>query len=168
MFTFSGSRGISFLWSHYSIFLNIFFRTGVQTFRREHDRFWIMAAHPTLNLFASGHDSGMIVFKLERERPAHAVHNNILFYVKDKYLRKLDFNTSKDGAVMQIRGYINICFNILVNCINFNWMKLICSSMALQMHFIFQIADVFLDFLYKFSKFFMWCQNIVSVDGMHN
>ena len=77
-----------------------------------------MAAHPSLNLFAAGHDSGMIVFKLERERPAHAVYNNILFYVKDKYLRKLDFNTSKDGAVMQIRGYINICFNILVNCIN--------------------------------------------------
>lgn len=63
-----------------------------------------MAAHPTLNLFAAGHDSGMIVFKLERERPAHAVHNNFLFYVKDKYLRKLDFNTSKDGAVMQLRG----------------------------------------------------------------
>ncbi|XP_076090931.1 coatomer subunit alpha-like isoform X1 [Mytilus galloprovincialis] len=79
-------------------------RTGVQTFRREHDRFWIMAAHPTLNLFAAGHDSGMIVFKLERERPAHAVHNNIVYYVKDKYLRKLDFSTSKDGAVMQIRG----------------------------------------------------------------
>ena len=30
------------------------FRTGVQTFRREHDRFWVAAAHPTLNLFAAG------------------------------------------------------------------------------------------------------------------
>lgn len=30
------------------------FRTGVQTFRREHDRFWAIAAHPTLNLFAAG------------------------------------------------------------------------------------------------------------------
>ena len=29
-------------------------RTGVQTFRREHDRFWVMAAHPSLNLFAAG------------------------------------------------------------------------------------------------------------------
>ena len=29
-------------------------RTGVQTFRREHDRFWVMGAHPTLNLFAAG------------------------------------------------------------------------------------------------------------------
>ena len=47
-------------------------RQGVQTFRREHDRFWILAAHQDSNLLAAGHDSGMIVFKLERERPAYA------------------------------------------------------------------------------------------------
>ena len=52
----------------------------------------------------SGHDSGMLIFKLERERPAFAVHQNILYYVKERYLRKLDFNTSKDVAVMQLRG----------------------------------------------------------------
>lgn len=46
-------------------------RIGVQTFRRENDRFWILAAHPEQNLLAAGHDSGMIVFKLERERPAY-------------------------------------------------------------------------------------------------
>nr|POE59784.1 coatomer subunit alpha-3 [Quercus suber] len=45
-------------------------RTGVQTFRHEHDQFWILASHPEMNLLAAGHDSGMIVFKLERERPA--------------------------------------------------------------------------------------------------
>jgi len=87
------------------------FRTGVQTFRREHDRFWAVTAHPTLNLFAAGtchvhfillknhlkvfslfswfpqfiflgHDSGMLVFKLERERPAYTIHQNTLYYVK--------------------------------------------------------------------------------------
>ena len=60
-------------------------RTGVQTFRRESDRFWVLAAHPNLNLFAAGHDSGMVVFKLERERPAYAVHANTLYYVKVKF-----------------------------------------------------------------------------------
>lgn len=29
-------------------------RTAVQTFRREHDRFWVLTAHPELNLFAAG------------------------------------------------------------------------------------------------------------------
>jgi len=47
----------------------------------------------------------MIIFKLERERPAFAVHQNVLYYVKERYLRKLDFTTSKDVAVMQLRGY---------------------------------------------------------------
>merc|ERR1712020_191713 len=79
-------------------------RTCLHTFRREHDRFWVIASHPWLNIFAAGHDSGMVVFKLERERPAFAIHGNILFYVKDRYLRKLDFTTSKDKAVMQLRG----------------------------------------------------------------
>lgn len=48
----------------------------------------------------------MIVFKLERERPAFAAHQNILYYVKERYLRKLDFNSSKDTAVMQLRGWV--------------------------------------------------------------
>ncbi|KAF4533472.1 hypothetical protein B566_EDAN001201 [Ephemera danica] len=79
-------------------------RTCLHTFRRENERFWVLAAHPTLNLFAAGHDNGMIVFKLERERPAYAVQGNLLFYVKERFLRKLDFTTSKDTAVMQLRG----------------------------------------------------------------
>lgn len=79
-------------------------RQCLHTFRREHERFWILAAHPSLNLFAAGHDSGMIVFKLERERPAYAVHGNILYYIKERFLRKLDFTTTKDTVVMQIRG----------------------------------------------------------------
>jgi|SRR2546423_7556653 len=29
-------------------------RTAVQSFRRENDRFWIIASHPTINLFAAG------------------------------------------------------------------------------------------------------------------
>lgn len=45
----------------------------------------------------------MIVFKLERERPAYAVHGNVLHYVKDRFLRQLDFSSSKDVAVMQLR-----------------------------------------------------------------
>eukprot|EP00003_Mantamonas_plastica_P024157 TRINITY_DN4465_c0_g1_i4.p1 TRINITY_DN4465_c0_g1~~TRINITY_DN4465_c0_g1_i4.p1 ORF type:complete len:1033 (-),score=367.66 TRINITY_DN4465_c0_g1_i4:157-3255(-) len=78
-------------------------RKGVQTFRREHDRFWIMCSHPSMNLFAAGHDSGMIVFKLERERPAYTTHQNTLFYVKDRYLRAYDFAHAKDVSLMAIR-----------------------------------------------------------------
>nr|XP_034837173.1 coatomer subunit alpha isoform X1 [Maniola hyperantus] len=79
-------------------------RTCLHTFRRENDRYWVLAAHPTLNLFAAGHDVGMILFKLQRERPAYALHNNMLFYIKDRQLRKLDMSTNRDAPVMQIKG----------------------------------------------------------------
>ena len=79
-------------------------RTGVQTFRREHDRFWILAAHPEVNLLAAGHDSGMIVFKLERERPAYAQHQGTLYYVKDRYLRAYDYGSNRDSPLISVRG----------------------------------------------------------------
>nr|GMC52242.1 coatomer subunit alpha-1-like [Ipomoea batatas] len=78
-------------------------RTPLQTFRREHDRFWILAAHPEMNLLAAGHDSGMIVFKLERERPAFSVSGDSLFYVKDRFLRIYEYSTQKDTQLIPIR-----------------------------------------------------------------
>ena len=48
-------------------------RVGVQTFRREGDRFWILAAHRSQNLLAAGHDSGMIVFKVRRTRVFYVI-----------------------------------------------------------------------------------------------
>ncbi|BGP32055.1 hypothetical protein JCM10296v2_003834 [Rhodotorula toruloides] len=78
-------------------------RTAVQTFRRENDRFWVLAAHPKLNLFAAGHDSGLIVFKLDRERPAFSMHANMLFYVRDKHVRAHDLSTGQDTSVVSVR-----------------------------------------------------------------
>ncbi|GLJ44328.1 hypothetical protein SUGI_0928100 [Cryptomeria japonica] len=78
-------------------------RTGFQTFRREHDRFWILAAHPEMNLLAAGHDSGMLVFKLERERPAYVVCGGSLYYIKDRFLRAYEFSTQKDNQLIPVR-----------------------------------------------------------------
>lgn len=76
-------------------------RTSVQSFKRENDRFWVIAAHPEINLFAAGHDNGVMVFKLERERPASAVHQNQLFYItKEKHLRSYDFNKNVESPSM--------------------------------------------------------------------
>ncbi|KAI0078368.1 coatomer subunit alpha-2 [Panus rudis PR-1116 ss-1] len=80
-------------------------RSAVQTFRREHDRFWVLAAHPELNLFAAGHDNGLIVFKLERERPAFAMHGDTLYYIRDKYVRSYDINTGSDIGLLSVRKF---------------------------------------------------------------
>lgn len=79
-------------------------RQCLNTIRRESERYWVLTSHPTLNLFAAGHDTGMVVFKLERERPAYAVHGNSLYYVKNRFLLKLDFATTNQTAIMQLRG----------------------------------------------------------------
>jgi coatomer protein complex subunit alpha (xenin) len=78
-------------------------RLGVQTFRRESDRFWILAAHPEQNLLAAGHDSGMTVFKLERERLAFDAQGARCFYVKDRYLRLHEFSSGRDIPLVSLR-----------------------------------------------------------------
>ena len=74
-------------------------RVGVQTFRREGDRFWILAAHRSQSLLAAGHDSSMIVFKVcflclarvfcTRQRPSF--HHSFLYSF---------FNHSSKGNVL--------------------------------------------------------------------
>ncbi|KAG2259314.1 hypothetical protein Bca52824_078608 [Brassica carinata] len=78
-------------------------RTEIKTFRRENDRFWILAAHPETNLLAAGHDGGLIVFKLERERPAFALSGDSLFYAKDGFLRRYEYSTKNDSQVIPIQ-----------------------------------------------------------------
>lgn len=76
-------------------------RTSVQSFKRENDRFWVIAAHPEINLFAAGHDNGVMVFKLERERPAMSVYQNTLFYItKEKHVRSYDFQKNTESPTL--------------------------------------------------------------------
>ncbi|CAC9541810.1 putative coatomer alpha subunit [Leishmania infantum JPCM5] len=68
----------------------------VQTFRREVERYWIMASDSTRNLIAIGHDAGLQVFKLTRERPAFAIHNATqLYYTCQNKLHMYNFETEE-------------------------------------------------------------------------
>jgi len=80
-------------------------RTSVQSFKRENDRFWVIAAHPEINLFAAGHDNGVMVFKLERERPASSIYQNQLFYItKEKLVKTYDFSKATEShALLSLR-----------------------------------------------------------------
>lgn len=73
-------------------------RTPVTLFKRPNDRFWILASHPTLNLLAAGHDNGMIVFKLERERPAFQMSQNRLYYISKKTLWVQDYSSTTEAS----------------------------------------------------------------------
>ena len=59
--------------------------------------------HQDSNLLAAGHDGGMIVFKLERERPAYVPLGNGVLFVKDRYVRSYEYASAKDVPLMSIR-----------------------------------------------------------------
>ncbi|AET41368.1 coatomer subunit alpha Ecym_8072 [Eremothecium cymbalariae DBVPG len=68
-------------------------RTPVKQFKREQDRFWLVRAHPNINLFGAAHDSGIMIFKLDRERPPTAINQNQLYFVnKEKQVQMFDFD----------------------------------------------------------------------------
>lgn len=45
------------------------------------------------------------MFKLERERPAFAMHNDTLYYIRDKYVRAYDINTGSDIGLLSVRKF---------------------------------------------------------------
>lgn len=63
---------------------------AVQTFRRDTERYWMLAVHPSLGMFAAGHDGGLQLFKLERERPPQLVLDESLFFVRGAALLRRD------------------------------------------------------------------------------
>lgn len=79
----------------------------ILSIKKDNDRFWCLAAHPDLNIFAAGHDNGLLVFKMNRERPAFtltpdaASNGDYLYYVRDKLVRSfaLDAGTDSDEFV---------------------------------------------------------------------
>lgn len=71
--------------------------------RRDTDRYWILDAHPHLNLLAAGHDSGMVVFKLFRERPPLDADEKSLFYYKDQYIYEYNFKAEKERPILSTR-----------------------------------------------------------------
>ena len=67
--------------------------------RRDADRFWILAAHPSLNLIAAGHDNGLIIFKLEHERPVYCVfEDSQLFFLRDRTLLAANLDAAEQAG----------------------------------------------------------------------
>lgn len=73
-------------------------RTPVKQFKRENDRFWMIAAHPKVNLFGAVHDSGCMIFKLDRERPPFSVNSQqkqLVYVDKEKNVKIFDYKTKR-------------------------------------------------------------------------
>jgi len=86
-------------------------RVQIGMVRKDTDRFWILAAHPTLNYFATGFDNGMTVFKLERERFATQRIGSYVIYPKAHNLYFYDLSTKEKGVISPINSSGKQVFN---------------------------------------------------------
>eukprot|EP00042_Codosiga_hollandica_P036250 m.274726 g.274726 ORF g.274726 m.274726 type:complete len:1165 (-) comp54837_c0_seq6:8-3502(-) len=53
-------------------------------------------------MIASGSEICLTVFKLDRERPAFALHDSLLYYIQNNYLRCYNCNTAEDHTKLQL------------------------------------------------------------------
>ena len=79
-------------------------RTQIHQQRKDTDRFWILAAHPSLNYFAAGYDNGMTVFKLERESYQSTRAGSLIFYVTNKTLCYHDLSTKEKVQLQAVNN----------------------------------------------------------------
>lgn len=104
-------------------------RTCIHTFRRENDRFWILAFKPNSNLIGVGHDSGMVIFKFEKEKTPFDKYKNSLFYCKEKYIHMYDVITNNDWSICVIRKCVNAMISgyhkLIFNQFNMNEIMII-------------------------------------------
>ena len=104
-------------------------KATVEKMNKENDRFWILAAHPSISLFAAGTDSELIVFKLEDTRiPSTSCLNNVLFYFNNTVkLWKEGITEKKSIAKVSFRskgvkhGIVSILRNPFIKDLNQNF-----------------------------------------------
>ncbi|CRH01067.1 coatomer alpha subunit, putative [Plasmodium relictum] len=82
-------------------------RVCIHTFRRENDRFWVLAFKPNSNLISAGHDSGMVIFKFEKEKCPFDKYENLFFYCKEKSIVLYDIQKDVHSNICGIRKNVN-------------------------------------------------------------
>ncbi|CXH81066.1 coatomer alpha subunit, putative [Plasmodium berghei] len=82
-------------------------RVCIHTFRRENDRFWVLTFKPNSNLIASGHDSGMVIFKFDKEKCPYDKNENSLFYCKDKQVVMYNIYTNEYVNMFPVKKNTN-------------------------------------------------------------
>jgi len=73
----------------------------------EENRVWIINRHPNLNIFGIGHDSGMLIFKIHKERiTSKLLDNNTLI---SSYRDLLNINLLLNKTQQNIELEFDIC-----------------------------------------------------------
>ena len=112
-------------------------KTCIEKVTKDTDRFWIVSSHPTLNIFACGSDSGILVFKLESTRiPSVSIPGNRIIFYQNKEIRlwKIDETdkqllfTSKFISKTLRHGVKRIVYNHFITSPNTFIFALVCND----------------------------------------
>jgi coatomer protein complex subunit alpha (xenin) len=68
-------------------------------YRRQDDRFWAVAAHPKWPILAAGHDTGITVMRLMRQRPTFDVFGKFIYYYSDSAIHLYNLDSQTDTVV---------------------------------------------------------------------
>lgn len=79
-------------------------RVCIDTFKKDTDRYWVLALHPELNYLAAGSDSGLTVFTLQSERIPYVVTSNTtdIFYIHKKQIMHKDIRSGRETMIVNI------------------------------------------------------------------
>lgn len=95
-------------------------RVSIYTHRREVDRFWVIAAHPRENLFAAGHDTGVMLFKIEKERPCFTVFKDTILFIKGKQLCQYNIKSHEKRLLITLKPKVELTHHYhRIHCYNF-------------------------------------------------
>ncbi|BFU21969.1 coatomer alpha subunit, putative [Entamoeba histolytica HM-1:IMSS-B] len=86
-------------------------RTLISSYRRERDRFWNIGIHPNGNVIGCGHDSGMIIFKLNEQRIPIIKTDDRLYYLCRGAIRVFEFAGKKDSGLINLPKRSNAGIN---------------------------------------------------------
>lgn len=79
-------------------------RICVDTFRKENERYWTIAVHPTLDYIAAGSDTGLTVFTLQSERipTVLSATQADMFYAHKKQLMHRDVKSGRETLIKNL------------------------------------------------------------------
>lgn len=68
---------------------------SISQYQQSTNRFWTLAKDEQRNLIGAGHDSGCLILKLQRERPAFAIKDSEVYYTFEGAIRYFNFKTNQ-------------------------------------------------------------------------
>eukprot|EP01156_Anaeramoeba_ignava_P001653 Anaeramoba_ignava/a1719_8.p1 GENE.a1719_8~~a1719_8.p1 ORF type:complete len:413 (+),score=67.70 a1719_8:700-1938(+) len=87
---------------------NIENKNSSVVFNTKNNKHWCLDAHPTQNIFATGNDRGLVVFKLKSQKSPFCFSSENLFFYRDARILRFNFKTDIEQRMVRISKKLDI------------------------------------------------------------